>query len=68
MINKGKIKEAVFADLQIKEIIRDSSFDDTLCEAEETAWTEFTALTTKKLLVDVFKNSSMLTTMGYKSH
>jgi hypothetical protein len=45
-INKVKIKEAVFAGIHIREIVKDSSLDDTLSEAEGAAFTEFTAVTT----------------------
>jgi hypothetical protein len=45
MINKVKIKDAVLVGLQVKEIIRDSSLDNT----EGAAWTEFTTLKGKKL-------------------
>ena len=61
MINKVKIKDAVLVGLQVKEIIRDSSLDNT----EGAAWTEFTTLKGKRLCVNVFKNFSMLTTMRY---
>lgn len=41
-----KIKEAVFVGIHIRDIVEDSSLDDTLSEAEGAAWTEFTAVTT----------------------
>jgi len=49
--SKVKIKEAVFAGINIREIVIDSSLDDTLSEGEGAAWTEFTAVTT-----NVYKN------------
>jgi len=45
-MSKVKIKKAVFAGIHIREIVKDSSPDDTLNEAEGAAWTEFTAVTT----------------------
>jgi len=45
-INMVKIKEAVFVGIHIRDIVEDSSLDDTLSEAEGAAWTEFTAVTT----------------------